>query len=150
MGEGEEEKGGSTPVTPTSTSALPSPLPSGAHNKKNFTFVHCQSQILKRRQGDGQSVQLYVSVDEWVGGRGAESVTRYGQKNIYLPVKLAQSKEKTQQQQQQRRQRVLLFLLCRLPCIHTHSHERTHAGCAHLFIGSASTSSASALAERAR
>lgn len=53
-----------------------------------------------------------------------------GKKKIYLPVKLAQSKEKIQQQQQQqrqrrRRQRVLLLLLCRLPCTHTHSG--THA-----------------------
>lgn len=114
-------------MTPTSTS----PPPSGAHNKKNFTFVHCQSQILKRRQGDGQSVESYVSVRGGGGeGKGVRQSLAMGKKKIYLPVKLAQSKEKIQQQQQQqrqrrRRQRVLLLLLCRLPCTHTHS--RTHA-----------------------
>lgn len=141
-------------MTPTSASG------ESTHNKKNFTFVHCQSQILKRRVVRQAVSQLsctcvrVCAVGEGGGNkRLSVSHSLWAKKYIYvyLPVKLAKSKEKTQQQQQRRRQQQQHSLCCASPCAShpppclpcprpTHARSR-HARCAHLFIGSASTSS---------
>lgn len=126
MGEGEEEKGGSTPVTPTSTSALPSPLPSGAHNKKNFTFVHCQSQILKRRQGDGQSVQLYVSVRGVGRGKGGRvSHSLWAKK--YISTRQVSAKQRKNTTATTTTTAASAAVSPLPSALHTHTLARTHA-----------------------